>query len=144
MTLYLFFKFLHIVSIISWMAGVLYLYRLFIYHKEWGHKNSVNHDMLCLMERRLMYFITHPAMGMSWIAGLVMISLNPLLMKQGWFHGKLTLVLFLTVVTVLAGRFHRKFKNKEVISFSSTQLRLLNEVPTVLMLAIVALVIFRP
>jgi putative membrane protein len=126
------------------MAGILYLYRLFIYHLEWGTKSSDNHEMLSVMERRLMYFITHPAMGLSWFAGLMMIMQNPLLMKQGWFHTKLLFVVLLTLVTVFAGRLHKKLKNKEKINFSSKQLRFMNEIPTLLMICIVCLVVFRP
>lgn len=141
---YLLLKCLHIIGIISWMAGVLYLYRLFIYHLDFGTKSKDNHEMLTIMESRLMRFIMHPAMGVSWIAGLVMIMQNPALMKQGWFHAKLMFVVLLTIVTVMSGRLHRKFKNKEKVSFSSKQLRILNEVPTLLMIFIVSLVILRP
>ncbi len=144
MNLYLALKSLHIVAIISWLAGLLYLYRLFIYHESWGAKSGDNHDMLSVMERRLMYYITHPAMGISWIAGLGMISQNPYLMKQGWLHTKLLFVVALTVFTIFAGRLHRKLKNKESIGFSSKQLRILNEVPTILMVIIVTLVVFKP
>lgn len=144
MNLYLTFKSLHIIAVISWLAGVLYLYRLFIYHAEWGTKSEDNHKMLAVMERRLMYFITHPAMGIAWIAGIGMMVQNPLLMKQGWLHTKLLCVVLLTVVTIFASRLHRKFKNREAIAFSSKQLRFLNEVPTILMIIIVSLAVFRP
>ncbi len=144
MNLYLSLKTLHIVAVISWMAGILYLLRLFIYHVDWGTKSEDNHSMLSIMERRLLRYITHPAMGIAWIAGLGMISQNPLLMKQGWMHTKLLFVVFLTVVTIFSGRLHRKLKNKEVLSLSSKQLRFLNEVPTLLMILIVGLVVFRP
>ena len=144
MTLYLTLKCLHIVAIISWLAGILYLYRLFIYHKEWGTKSEDNHQMLSVMERRLLFFITHPAMGVAWVAGIAMIAQNPILMKQGWLHTKLLFVIILTALTIFAGRLHRKFKNKEAVVLSGKQLRLLNEVPTLIMVIVVGLVIFRP
>jgi len=144
MNLYLTFKTLHIVAIISWLAGVLYLYRLFIYHAEWGTKSNDNHNMLVVMERRLMFNITHPAMAVAWFAGLGMIALNPSLMKQGWLHTKLLFVVLLTIVTILAVRLHKKLKNKEALKLSGKQLRFLNEVPTILMIVIVGLVVFRP
>lgn len=144
MQVYLLIKWLHILAVISWMAGILYLYRLFIYHAEWGTKFVENHNMLTIMERRLLYGITHPAMAVAWIAGISMIMQNPMLMKQGWFHGKLGCVFLLTIVTVAAGRLHKKFKNKEPIRFSSKQLRFLNEVPTLLMVIIVGLVVLKP
>ncbi len=143
MTSYLLLKWLHIVSIISWMAGILYLFRLFVYHVGWGLKSDDNHQMLSIMERRLLFYITHPAMGLSWLAGLGMILVDPLLMKQGWLHTKLLLVVFLTVVTIWAGRIHKQLKNKES-KYSSKTLRLLNELPTLLMVVIVGLVIFKP
>lgn len=144
MNLYLAFKSLHLIAIISWMAGILYLLRLFIYHTEWGSKSEDNHNMLTMMERKLMYYITHPAMGVAWIAGLGMIAQNPTIMKQGWIHTKLLLVVLLTAVTIYAGRLHRKFKNKEAVNWTSKQLRFFNEVPTILMVLIVCLVVFRP
>lgn len=144
MNWYLALKSLHIVAIISWMAGILYLFRLFVYHAEWGAKSEDNHKMLCVMEQKLMRFIMHPAMGIAWVAGLWMIAKNPLLMKQGWWlHAKLLFVVFLTIITILSGRIHRNFKNRQS-SLSGKKLRLLNEVPTVLMILIVVLVIFRP
>ena len=142
--IYLVWKTLHIIAVISWMAGILYLYRLFVYHREWGSKSEDNHKMLTVMEHRLMYYITHPAMGLSWIAGISMIVNNPMLMKQGWFHAKLTCVVLLTASTIFASRLHKKFKNKQPVSLSGKQLRFLNEVPTLLMILIVSLVVLRP
>ncbi|MBI2601500.1 MAG: protoporphyrinogen oxidase HemJ [Deltaproteobacteria bacterium] len=140
---YLTYKWLHIVSVISWMAGLLYLYRLFVYHSDWGKKSSDNHDMLLVMEKRLLHFITLPAMLVAWVAGISLIVLNPDLMKAGWMHSKLLLVVILTGVTHWGIRLHKNYKNGKA-SYSSKTLRFVNEIPTILMLVIVALVIFRP
>jgi len=144
---YLICKWLHIVAVISWMAGILYLLRLFIYHREYGEKSQQNHELLSLMEQRLYNYITVPAMIATWGFGLAMISINPSLMSgQGWLHAKIALVFLLTGVTHMGKRIMLRFSSKESINslYSTRTLRVLNEVPTVLMIVIVALVIFRP
>jgi putative membrane protein len=140
---YLVLKWFHIVAIISWMAGLLYLFRLFVYHSERGQKSRDNHDLLSLMEKRLLYFITHPAMGVSWLAGIGMIVMNPVLMKGGWMHTKLLCVVGLTFMTIFAGRIHKRLVAGNS-TYSSKGLRILNEVPTLLMIIIVGLVILKP
>lgn len=142
---YLSFKWLHIVAVISWMAGLLYLFRLFIYHRKEGDQSNDNHRLLQVMERRLYRFITTPAMLTAWFAGLSMIYLNPGLMKGGWMHTKLTLVLLLSGLTGYAGSLVRRFQEQGHIRRPTERaLRWINEIPTVLMILIVGLVIFRP
>ena len=80
---FLFFKWLHIIAVISWMAGILYLFRLFVYHAEKGQKSEENHELLTLMEKRLYRYITLPAMAISWVAGLAMLHYMPSFMSQG-------------------------------------------------------------
>lgn len=143
MHFYLFFKWLHIVSVISWMAGILYLLRLFIYHRENGEKNVSMHELFGIMETRLYRIITFPAMISAWVGGLGMIYLQPYLLKQGWLHAKLALVLILTGTTLYANRMRKNFTHSLSDQISSRKLRMLNEVPAILMLAIVALVVFK-
>ncbi len=140
--LYLSFKTLHVIAIISWMAGILYLFRLFVYHAE-NLDDSSRTNMLIVMERKLYKYITVPAMYVAWIAALVMISLNMGLLKQGWLHAKILFVSLLTAFTLYGGRVMSNLETGKK-SYSSKQLRIMNEVPTLLMIAIVIFVIFRP
>jgi putative membrane protein len=140
---YLWMKWLHIVAVISWMAGILYLYRLLIYHRERGITSREIHDLLSLMEYRLYTYITRPAMWIAVVAGLVMIGLNQQLLAGGWLHVKLMAVVLLIAATHVAGKLSRSAaKNPETLP-SSKALRIANEVPTVLMLVIVGLVVFK-
>ena len=142
--MYLFWKWLHIIAIISWMAGILYLYRLLIYHVERGRNSPAIHELLSLMEKRLYRYITIPAMLVSWAAGIAMVVLNPVLLQQLWLANKFALVCVLTASTFYAGQLHRNFASQVGPYLRGRTLRILNEVPTLLMLAIVALVIFKP
>lgn len=141
--LYLLLKVLHIVAIICWMAGILYLLRLFVYHSEYGPKSEDNHKLLTLMERRLLYYITHPAMTISWLAGIGMLVVQPAVLAGGWFHAKLTMVLILTAFTVWSGTIRRKLSERVPV-YSPRTLRVFNELPTLLMVVIVYLVVLRP
>ena len=140
---YLFCKWLHFIAVISWMAGILYLYRLFINHVEAG-ESADNHKLLSGMEDRLYRYITRPAMIVAWIAGTGMLMLNLPLLKTGWIHTKLLCLLLLTVTTIYAGRLRLRFAAREQNLPSSRQLRILNEVPTLFMMIIVAMAVFRP
>lgn len=142
---YLFLKWLHLLSIISWMAGILYLFRLYVNHVESGLTDDKVHHLLSRMEEKLYRIITVPAMSVAWMAGIGMITLNPAMFTAGrWLHHKLLFALMLTVVTVYAGRLMRRFKARTLPLPSSKALRIINEVPTVLMMIIIALVVFRP
>ncbi len=141
---YLFWKWLHIVAVISWMAGILYLYRLLIYHSERGTKDHSIHELLSLMEHRLYRYITIPAMLVAAFAGLFMVALVPDLGRTGWFGSKFALVLILMLATFYAGKLQRDAAIDASRLPNSKTLRFLNEVPTLLMLAIVALVVFKP
>ena len=143
--LYLFFKWLHIISVISWMAGILYLYRLFIYHQECGVDSSDNHKMLCVMERKLLGFIVNPAMIASWIAGIAMVMIMPGLLAGKWLHLKFVFVLALTGTTWFAGRIKKRLAAQQFTAIpSAKKLRFINEVPAVLMMIIVYFVVFKP
>jgi len=141
---YRFTLWIHILAVISWMAGILYLYRILIYHAERGQKSRDNHELLSVMARKLYRFITVPAMIVTWVAGLCMIALQPALANQGWFHVKFFAVVLLTGATQYAGRLARKFAASEPGLPAGKRLRILNEVPTLLMIIITAMVIFKP
>ena len=138
---YLWVKALHIISVIAWMAGMLYLPRLFVYHCE-AERGSVQSETFKVMERRLLRLITNPAMIATWVFGLLL-AFDQGLWAEPWFHAKLTLVLILSAVHGAFARWRRHFaddRNQHAARFY----RLMNEVPTVLMIAIVLLVVVKP
>lgn len=133
---------LHLIAVISWMAGILYLYRLLVYHA--AETEAVVRERFKLMEMRLYRYITMPSMGVSILAGLAMIGLSPTYyMKAPWMHAKLTLVMALIASTVVAGRSMKRLVNDKP-PFSERTYRILNEVPTLLMIGIVLLVVWKP
>lgn len=134
---------LHIISIICWMAGLLYLPRLFVYHAG-ADKGCDLSETFKTMERRLYKFIMNPAMGASWLFGLLMIWANPAMLQgQGWLHAKLLLVVFMTGAHHVMGKYVRLFAADENTK-SDKFFRILNEIPTVLMLLIVILAVVQP
>jgi len=140
-TLYLIVKSIHIIAVISWMAGMLYLPRLFVYHAE-NEGNTTLTDTFKVMERRLLRFIMTPAMIVSWIFGLAMM-ISAGWTKAPWMHAKLLLVVVLSGVhgwlSVCVKRFASDQNQKTARYF-----RFVNEIPTVLMIAIVFLVVLKP
>lgn len=141
--MYLFFKWLHLVAVISWMAGILYLYRLLIYQAERGANQDI-HEFLTFAAGRLYKVITVPAMVFGFAAGLGMIALNPALLDSGWLRIKLIALAALAYSTIYAGRLIGRFAQREPNLPSGKRLRLLNEVPTLLMLVILGMAVFRP
>jgi len=123
------------------MAGILYLYRLFVYHIE--ETESVVKERFKVMEAKLMHIILLPAMLVSLLLGIVMIAMNPTIMKGPWMHTKLLLVVGLMFMSHYAGKLRRELGDGTCRK-TSKQLRILNEVPTVLMIGIVFMVIMRP
>ncbi len=138
---YLWLKVLHILAIISWMAGMLYLPRLFVYHVE-APKGSPQAGTFVVMERRLMRAIMLPALLATWITGLTLAVQNGFL-HEGWFHAKFALVI---VLSALHGYFAKVQKDlaEETNRHGSHFFRIVNEAPTVLMIMIVILVVFKP
>jgi protoporphyrinogen IX oxidase len=139
--LYLWIKALHVIAVISWMAALLYLPRLMVYHcdAEPGSKQS---ETFKVMERRLLRFIATPAMIVAWATGLWM-ALEAGLVRAGWLHGKLLLVLALSAVHGINAKWIKDFaldRNRH----SGRFFRIANEVPTLLMIGIVILVIVKP
>ena len=139
--LYLWIKAFHVIAVIAWMAGMLYLPRLFVYHCETA-KGSIQSETFKIMERRLLKAIINPAMIATWILGLILVWQGGW-WTAGWLHGKLLLVV---VLSGLHGVYVRRLK--EFAADRNTRparyYRILNEVPTVLMLGIVILVIVKP
>jgi len=140
---YLPIKAFHVIAIISWMAGILYLYRLLIYASERRGEHTLVEDLLKTMSRRLWKAITLPAMIASWVAGLMMSTINPGLWHMPWFPTKVLCVILLTLSTFYAGVIVKKVQVGGTIPKGKT-LRFLNEVPTILMIVIVIMVIVRP
>jgi putative membrane protein len=140
-SLYRVFLAFHVIAVISWMAGILYLFRLFVYHAQ--ETENVVKTRFIVMERKLYRFITVPAMLVSVALGLEMVSLQPYLLETHWFQTKAVLVVFLIGVTFWAGRIHRDLVS-EKCRISSKTFRFLNEIPTLLMIGIVLLVILKP
>ena len=138
---YLWFKALHVISVIAWMAGLLYLPRLFVYHCE-AQRGSEKSETFKVMERRLLRAIMNPAMIASWIFGLATAWAGNLL-GEGWFHAKMALVLVLTVAHMAMVKWQREFA-EDRNSRSHKFYRIANEIPTVLMVVIVILVIVKP
>jgi len=143
MNSYLLFKSLHLISAISWMAGLLYLPRIFVYHVE-NLKDKNTSLIFKTMEKKLYFYIMTPAMILTWIFGLILISsLGPEVFSTTWIKLKLLLVILLTAyhfyLSKLLGDFKVDRNNK-----SSKFFRIINEVPTILLILIVFIVVFKP
>ena len=134
-------KVLHIIAVISWMAGLLYLPRLYVYHAGTKRSSELS-ETLKVMEYRLLRYIMNPAMIVSWIAGLLTGYLQGFL-SEPWFHAKLLFVVFLTIAHMMLAKYRREFA-EDRSDRSAKFFRIINEVPTVLMIIIVVLVIFKP
>tara|TARA_B100001559_G_C16402208_1_gene576279 strand:+ start:91 stop:525 length:435 start_codon:yes stop_codon:yes gene_type:complete len=143
MNFYLTFKALHIVAVISWMAGLLYLPRIFVYHVE-TIENKEQSDTFKTMERKLYNYIMMPAMILSWFFGLIMIhSLGFAVFSELWMQIKVILILILTHYHFYLGKCVRLFLTNQNQK-SSKFYRIINEVPTVLLIIIVFMVVFKP
>ena len=140
---YEWFRALHIIAVISWMAGMLYLPRLFVYHAT-SEKGSVQSEGFKVMERRLLKYIMTPAMLASWVLGLTMLAANPAMLSgQGWMHAKLLLVVIMSGLHGMLAAHVRRFANDENQK-DAKFFRIINEVPTVLMILIVILAVVQP
>tara|TARA_B100000575_G_scaffold275182_1_gene259569 strand:- start:2014 stop:2448 length:435 start_codon:yes stop_codon:yes gene_type:complete len=142
MNLYLLFKSLHLIAVISWMAGLLYLPRIFVYHSEANHESQK--DVFKTMERKLYNYIMMPAMLLSWLFGVLLIhSLGFVVFKELWMQIKIILVVILTYYHFLLGKYLNDFAindNKK----SSKFYRIINEVPTIILIVVVFVVVFKP
>ena len=139
--LYLWLKALHVVAVIAWMAGMLYLPRLFVYHCD-APKGSIQSETFKIMERRLLKAIINPAMAATWILGLVL-AWQGGWFASGWLHAKLALVIAMSGLHGVLSRRLREFA-ADANTRPARYYRILNEAPTVLMIGIVVLVIVKP
>ena len=139
--MYEWIKALHVIAVISWMAGMLYLPRLFVYHCE-AEAGSKQSETFKVMERRLLKAIINPAMIVSWLAGLYLAWAGHFL-SASWFHGKFLLVVLLSGVHGLLSRYVKDFAADRNTK-SGKFYRVINEVPTLLMIGIVVLVVVKP
>ena len=142
MNFYLLLKSLHLIAVISWMAGLLYLPRIFVYHSE--NDNEIVTSVFKTMEKRLFYYIMYPAMTLSWLFGLLLISqIGFDKLSNLWLQLKFVLVLILTAYHFYLGFLLNKFNFNENKK-SSKFYRYINEIPTLLLIFIVFLAIFKP
>jgi len=135
-------KAFHIMAIVAWFAGLFYLPRLFVYHAQ--AQDEISIVRFKVMERRLYYGITWPAALLTTVLGLILISYNPAYyLKAGWMHAKFFLVMLLWVYHLSCGHLARKFARDEN-KHSSSFYRIFNEIPTLLLIAIVLLAVVKP
>ena len=143
MNLYLLFKSLHLISVISWMAGLLYLPRIFVYHSENNNEIKTS-EIFKIMEKKLYFYIMTPAMVLSWIFGLLLIHTTGFQqLAQTWLILKIVFVVILTAYHFYLGNILNQFKldqNERSHKFY----RYINEIPTILLILIVFVVIFKP
>ncbi|WP_193366780.1 protoporphyrinogen oxidase HemJ [Pelagibius marinus] len=138
---YLWVKAAHILAVIAWMAGFLYLPRLFVYHCR-AEPGSVQSETFKVMERRLLRGIMNPSMILAWILGLALM-VNIEAWQGGWFHAKATMLVVLTVLHMMAARWRKDFA-ADANRHSERFYRIMNEVPAVLMVGIVIMAVVKP
>ena len=142
MNFYLLFKSLHLIAVISWMAGLLYLPRIFVYHSEASHDSQK--QVFKTMERKLYNYIMMPAMLLSWLFGILLIySLGFNIFKEFWMQIKIVSVLILTHYHFILGRYLQDFATDNNRK-SSRFYRIINEVPTIILIVVVFVVVFKP
>jgi len=143
MNSYLLFKSLHLIAVISWMAGLLYLPRIFVYHVE-NLDQKTTTSIFEIMEKRLYFYIMRPAMIFTWLFGFILIYLNGIeIFSHLWIQLKLILVILMSVFNEYLGKCFLSLKNRTNIR-SAKFFRIINEIPTLLLILIVFIVIFKP
>ena len=143
MNTYLLFKSLHLISVISWMAGLLYLPRIFVYHSQ-NNSQQIVSEVFKVMERKLFFYIMTPAMILSWLFGLILIhKIGFDKLSQTWMILKLIFVILLTFYHFYLGRILGQFK-VNLNTHSHKFYRIINEIPTLLLILIIFVAIFKP
>ena len=143
MNFYLLFKSLHLISVISWIAGLLYLPRIFVYHAENSSEKKAS-EIFKTMERKLFYYIMTPAMILSWIFGVILIHVIGFQeLGQTWMILKIIFVIILTIYHFYLGKILVQFKIDQNV-YSHKFYRFINEIPTLLLILIVFVVVFKP
>jgi len=143
MNMYLLYKSLHLISVISWMAGLLYLPRIFVYHVENFNKKETT-EVFEVMEKRLYFYIMRPAMILTWLFGITLIySIGFEVFSHLWLQIKLILVILMSIYNEYLGKCLKALKSRTNAK-SPKFFRIINEIPTVLLIFIVFIVIFKP
>ena len=143
MNYYLLFKSLHLIAVISWMAGLLYLPRIFVYHVE-NYQKKETTEIFETMERKLYFYIMRPAMILSWLFGIILIYISGIdIFSQLWVHLKLGLIVLLTIYHEYLGICLKSLK-LNTNTKTSKFFRIINEVPTIILIFIIFIVIFKP
>ena len=143
MNMYLLYKSLHLISVISWMVGLLYLPRIFVYHVE-NIKTKETTIVFEIMEKRLYFYIMRPAMILTWLFGIILIhSIGFESFSYLWLQIKLILVILMSIYHEYLGKCMKSLKSKTNTK-SSKFFRIINEIPTVLLIFIVFIIIFKP
>ena len=143
MNIYLLFKSLHLIAVVSWMAGLLYLPRIFVYHVENIEKKE-SIEIFKVMEKKLYFYIMYPAMVLSWIFGLILISIIGFSsLSFLWLKLKLLFVVLLTIYHFYLGKCLNKLK-VDTNNTTSKFFRIINELPAILLILIVFIIIFKP
>ncbi len=140
--LYLSVKALHLIGVITWFAALFYIFRLYVYHVE-NQNNASVVEVLQVMERRLYRAIMTPAMILTVAMGLSLLWQNPNLLKTPWFHAKLLSLVFLFAYHGFSGYVRKQFLAGNIF-LTSKQCRLINEVPTIVLLVVVPLAVIKP
>lgn len=133
---------LHLIAVVSWLAGLLYLPRLFAYHAG-AKAGSDTSETFKVMERRLLRFIMNPAMVAAWLFGLLMLWANPALLEAGWMHVKLAGVVLMTVLHHVYARWRKVF-DRDGNQRPARFYKIWNEAPTVLMIVIIVMAVAEP
>ena len=142
MNFYLLFKSLHLIAVISWMAGLLYLPRIFVYHSEASHESQKN--VFKIMEKKLYNYIMMPAMFLSWLFGIGLIhGLGFSVFSELWMQIKIILVLVLTHYHFILGKYLRDFA-EDNNQKSSRFFRIFNEIPTIILIVVIFVATFKP
>jgi protoporphyrinogen IX oxidase len=139
---YLWLKALHLIFLVAWFAGLFYIFRLFVYHAKFQDKPEMR-EAYALMERKLLYIIMHPAMLLTILFGFLLVAQNPSVLSADWFRAKLALVFLLVCYQVFAGITHKRFARGDFF-LSEKACRMINEVPTLILIAVVILVVVKP
>jgi len=142
MNYYFLFKSLHLISVVSWMVGLLYLPRIFVYHSEASHESQK--DIFKIMEKRLYNYIMMPAMLLSWFFGILLVhSITLSVLFELWMQIKIIAVIILTYYHFTLGKYLNEFaidKNEKTSKF----FRIYNEIPTIVLIVVIFTVIFKP
>ena len=142
MNYYFLFKSLHLISVVSWMAGLLYLPRIFVYHSEASHESQK--DIFKIMEKKLYNYIMMPAMLLSWLFGILLLhSITLSVLFELWMQIKIVAVIILTYYHFTLGKYLNDFaidKNEKTSKF----FRIYNEIPTIVLIVVIFTVIFKP